>query len=77
MHRIFSNFAYILLLGMSGMVLLMGKIRPFSMELLPFLPLKKPVYLAERSLLGVETRFIFKNNFVISNALNNISIILS
>ena len=40
MHRIFSNFAYILLLGMSGMGLLMGKIRPFSMELLPFLPLK-------------------------------------
>ena len=25
---------------MSGMGLLMGKIRPFSMELLPFLPLK-------------------------------------
>ena len=25
----FSNFAYILLLGMSGMGLLMGKIRPF------------------------------------------------
>ena len=48
MHRIFSNFAYILLLGMSGMGLLMGKIRPFSMELLPFLPLKKgfwPVFL--------------------------------
>ena len=40
MHRIFSNFAYILLLGMSGMGLLMGKIRQFSMELLPFLPLK-------------------------------------
>ena len=40
MHRIFSNFAYILLLGMSGMGLLMGKIRPFLMELLPFLPLK-------------------------------------
>ena len=40
MHRIFSNFEYILLLGMSGMGLLMGKIRPFSMELLPFLPLK-------------------------------------
>ena len=36
MHRFFSNFAYILLLGMSGMGLLMGKIRPFSMELLPF-----------------------------------------
>ena len=31
MHRIFSNFAYIL--GMSSMGLLMGKIRPFSMEL--------------------------------------------
>ena len=48
MHRIFSNFAYILLLGMSGMGLLMGKIRPFSMELLPFLPLKNgfwPVFL--------------------------------
>ena len=41
MHRIFSNFAYILLLEMSGMGLLMGKIRPFSMELLPFLPFKK------------------------------------
>ena len=40
MHRIFLNFAYILLLGMSGIRLLMGKIRPFSMELLPFLPLK-------------------------------------
>ena len=40
MHRIFSNFAYILLLGVSGMGLLMGKIGPFSMELLPFLPLK-------------------------------------
>ena len=38
MQRIFSNFAYILLLGMSGMGLLMGKIRPF--ELLPILPLK-------------------------------------
>ena len=34
MLRIFSNFAYILLFGMSGMGLLMGKIRPFSMELL-------------------------------------------
>ena len=40
MHIIFSNFAYILLLGMSGMELLMGKMRPFSMQLLPFLPLK-------------------------------------
>ena len=48
MHRIFSNFAYILLLGMNGMGLLMGKIRPFLMELLPFLPLKNgfwPVFL--------------------------------
>ena len=36
----FFNFAYILLLGMSGMGLLMGKIRPFSIELLPFLPLQ-------------------------------------
>ena len=44
MHRIFSNFAYILLLGMSGMGLLMGKIRPFSMELLPFLPLKNGLW---------------------------------
>ena len=40
MLRIFSNFAYILLLGMSGMGVLMGKIRPFLMELLPFVPLK-------------------------------------
>ena len=40
MHRIFSNFAYIWLLGMSGMGLLIGKIRPFLIELLPFLPLK-------------------------------------
>ena len=39
MHRVFSNFAYILLLGMSGMGLLMGD-GPFLMELLPFLPLK-------------------------------------
>ena len=48
MHRIFSNFTYILLLGMSGMGLLMGKIGPFLMELLPFLPLKNgfwPVFL--------------------------------
>ena len=44
MHRIFSNFAYILLLGMSGMGLLMGKIRPFLMELLPFLPLKNGLW---------------------------------
>ena len=39
-----QNFFQILhtycLLGMSGMGLLMDKIRPFSMELLPFLPLK-------------------------------------
>ena len=40
MHRFFSNFAYILLLGMSGMGLSIGEIRPFSMELLPFLSLK-------------------------------------
>ena len=48
MLRIFSNFAYIFLLGMSGMGLLMGKIRPFLMEFLPFLPLKNgfwPVFL--------------------------------
>ena len=48
MRRIFSNFAYILLLEMSGMGLLMGKIQPFLMELLPFLPLKNgfwPVFL--------------------------------
>ena len=41
MHRIFSNFAYILLLAMSGMGLLMGKIRPFLTELLPFFVLEK------------------------------------
>ena len=35
-HGIFSNFAYILLSAMSGMGLLMGKIRPFLTELLPF-----------------------------------------
>ena len=35
-QRIFSNFAYILLSAMSGMGLLMGIIRPFLMELLPF-----------------------------------------
>ena len=40
-HRIFSNFAYILLSAMSGMGLLMGKIRPFLMELLPFFVLEK------------------------------------
>ena len=48
MHRIFANFAYILLLGMSGMGLLMGKIQSFWMELLPDLPLKNgfwPVFL--------------------------------
>ena len=45
MHRIFSNFAYILLLGMSGMGLFIGKIRPFSMELLPFFPLKNGFWL--------------------------------
>ena len=40
-HGIFSNFAYILLSAMSGMGLLMGKIRPFLMELLPFFVLGK------------------------------------
>ena len=40
-HRIFSNFAYILLSAMSGMGLLMGKIRPFLTELLPFFVLEK------------------------------------
>ena len=40
-YRIFSNFAYILLLAMSGMGLLMSKIRPFLMELLPFFVLEK------------------------------------
>ena len=39
--RIFSNFAYILLSAMSGMGLLMGKIRPFLTELLPFFVLEK------------------------------------
>ena len=39
--RYFSNFAYILLLAMSGMGLLMGKIRPFLTELLPFFVLEK------------------------------------
>ena len=38
--RIFSNFAYILLSAMSGMGLLMGKIRPFLTELLPFFVLE-------------------------------------
>ena len=38
---IFSNFAYILLSAMSGMGLLMGKIRPFLTELLPFFVLEK------------------------------------
>ena len=40
-HRIFSNFAYILLSAMSGMGLLMGKICPFLTELLPFFLLEK------------------------------------
>ena len=40
-HGIFSNFAYILLSVMSGMGLLMGKIRPFLTELLPFFILEK------------------------------------
>ena len=40
-HGIFSNFAYILLTAMSGMGLLMGKIRPFLTELLPFFVLEK------------------------------------
>ena len=40
-HGIFSNFAYILLSAMSGMGLLMGKIRPFLTELLPFFILEK------------------------------------
>ena len=41
LSRIFSNFAYILLSAMSGMGLLMGKIRPFLTELLPFFVLEK------------------------------------
>ena len=40
-HGIFSNFAYILLSAMSGMGLLMGKIRPFLTEILPFFILEK------------------------------------
>ena len=40
-HGIFSNVAYILLLATSGMGLLMGKIRPFLTELLPFFVLEK------------------------------------
>ena len=36
----FSNFAYLLLSEMSGMGLLMGKIRPFLTELLPLFILK-------------------------------------
>ena len=40
-HGFFSNFAYILLSAMSGMGLLMGKIRPFLTELLPFFVLEK------------------------------------
>ena len=39
--RNFSNFAYLLLSAMSGMGLLMGKIRPFLTELLPFFILEK------------------------------------
>ena len=39
--RNFSNFAYILLSAMSGMGLLMGKIRQFLTELLPFFVLEK------------------------------------
>ena len=38
--QIFFKICIHMLLGMRGMGLLMGKIRPFSMELLPFLPLK-------------------------------------
>ena len=37
MHRIFSNFAYILLLGMSGMGLLMGKIKFFKKKKVSFI----------------------------------------
>ena len=40
-HGFFSKFAYILLSAMSGMGLLMGKIRPFLTELLPFFVLEK------------------------------------
>ena len=40
-HGFFSNFAYILLSAMSGMGLLMGKIRSFLTELLPFFVLEK------------------------------------
>ena len=40
-HGFFSNFAYILLSAMSGMGLLMGKIRRFLTELLPFFVLEK------------------------------------
>ena len=40
-HQIFSNFAYKLLSAMSGMGLLMGKIRPFFTELLSFFVLEK------------------------------------
>ena len=40
-RNFFSNFAYILLSAMSGMGLLMGKIRPFLTELLPFFVLEK------------------------------------
>ena len=41
MHRMFSNFAYILLLGMSGMGLLKGKIRPFFDGVTALSPFKK------------------------------------
>ena len=41
--RNFSNFANILLSAMSGMGLLMGKIRPFLTELLPFFVLEKKI----------------------------------
>ena len=39
--RNFFKFAYTLLSAMSGMGLLMGKIRPFLTELLPFFVLEK------------------------------------
>ena len=40
-RNFFSNFAYILISAMSGMGLLMGKIRIFLTELLPFFVLEK------------------------------------
>ena len=61
MHRIFSNFAYILLLGMSGMGLLLGKIQPFSMELLPFLPLKNGFWPVILLLLMISERNFTEN----------------